>query len=289
MEFCGETSLPFLVEATKKVMCIELPLYDFKNILLNDNTFLRFLLRSVGHKMALFTESEASFSNLEEKLLHFLKYDCPDHQFQGVEATVIQLRCSRRQLQRLLKSLTERQIIEKKGKGIYRLKWKAILLSNDGFFKQHRNSNKISCYKKTRSICSWLSSHIPSKPHTEIHFFHPIFFYPDCLVEVLLASLTEQPQLWLSLRPISISQLHALLHFHLWPIYLVVFKGSYRFRMGYLILRGASRLDAFSVYPFPTWLPGYAPGGTTGAPEVSPSRSSRTKDSSSQISCAHAG
>ena len=27
--------------------------------------------------------------------------------------------------------------------------------------------------------------------------------------------------------------------------------------MGYLILRGASRLDAFSVYPFPTWLPGH--------------------------------
>ena len=59
--------------------------------------------------------------------------------------------------------------------------------------------------------------------------------------------------------------------------------------MGYLILRGASRLDAFSVYPFPTWLPGPAIGITTGTPEVSPSRSSRTKDSSSQISCAHAG
>ena len=72
-------------------------------------------------------------------------------------------------------------------------------------------------------------------------------------------------------------------------IYLVVFKGSYFFRMGYLILRGASRLDAFSVYPVPTWLPGYAFGNATGAPEVSPSRSSRTKDSSSQISYAHAG
>ena len=58
---------------------------------------------------------------------------------------------------------------------------------------------------------------------------------------------------------------------------------------GYLILRGASRLDAFSVYPFPTWLPGREPGGPTGTPEVSPSRSSRTKDSSSQISYAHAG
>ena len=32
---------------------------------------------------------------------------------------------------------------------------------------------------------------------------------------------------WLKPRPISDSQLHALLHFHLCPIYLVVFKGSY--------------------------------------------------------------
>ena len=32
---------------------------------------------------------------------------------------------------------------------------------------------------------------------------------------------------WISPRPISDSQLHTLLHFHLCPIYLVVFKGSY--------------------------------------------------------------
>ena len=95
--------------------------------------------------------------------------------------------------------------------------------------------------------------------------------------------------LWSSPRPISSSQLHTLLHFHLCPIYLVVFKGVYFLRMGELISRGASRLDAFSVYPFQTWLPGHAPGGTTGAPEVRPSRSSRTKDSSSQFSYAHAG
>ena len=61
-------------------------------------------------------------------------------------------------------------------------------------------------------------------------------------------------------RPISNSQLHALLHFHLCPIYLILSKGSYFFRMGYLILRGASRLDAFSVYPFQTWLPSSASG-----------------------------
>ena len=59
---------------------------------------------------------------------------------------------------------------------------------------------------------------------------------------------------WSSPRPISDSQLHTLPYFHLCPIYLVLFKGSYCFRMGHLILRGASRLDAFSVYPGPTWL-----------------------------------
>ena len=58
---------------------------------------------------------------------------------------------------------------------------------------------------------------------------------------------------------------------------------------GYLILRGASRLDAFSVYPFQTWLPCYAIGMTTGEPAVRPARSSRTKASSFQISYAHAG
>ena len=94
---------------------------------------------------------------------------------------------------------------------------------------------------------------------------------------------------WSSPRPISNSQLHTLPCFHLCPIYLVVFKGSYFFRMGYLILRGASRLDAFSVYPFPAWLLCYALGKTTDTPAASPSRSSRTKDSSSQISYAHAG
>ena len=94
---------------------------------------------------------------------------------------------------------------------------------------------------------------------------------------------------WSSPRPISSSQLHTLLYFHPCPIYLVVFKGSYFFRMGYLILRGASRLDAFSVYPFRAWLLGREPGGSTDAPAARPSRSSRTKDSSSQISCARAG
>ena len=56
---------------------------------------------------------------------------------------------------------------------------------------------------------------------------------------------------------------------------------------GNLILGRASCLDAFSTYPDQTRIPGGAPGGTTGKPEVCPTRSSRTSVGAPQISCAH--
>ena len=84
-------------------------------------------------------------------------------------------------------------------------------------------------------------------------------------------------------RAISTGQLSALLHLHLRPIDVVVFHGS----LGDLVSRGVSRLDAFSGYPVRTWLPCTAAGATTGPPVVRPSRSSRTRDSSSQVSDTH--
>ncbi len=58
---------------------------------------------------------------------------------------------------------------------------------------------------------------------------------------------------WLSPRPISTGRLHALPHFHLRPINPVVYWGPYQVNpVGDLILKQASRLDAFSGYPFRT-------------------------------------
>ena len=48
-----------------------------------------------------------------------------------------------------------------------------------------------------------------------------IIFFPN--------RLAKDFSFWSSPRPISNSQLHTLLHFHLCPIYLVLFKGSYFF------------------------------------------------------------
>lgn len=121
MEFSGEVHDLFLVEATGEVLCIELSLQECREKLLNDNVFLRYLLHSVAHKMAMFSRTEAMFPSLEEKLLHYFEQDCPDRELQGVEAAAMRLCCSRRQLQRLLKSLTERNLVEKLGKGAYRL------------------------------------------------------------------------------------------------------------------------------------------------------------------------
>jgi len=97
-------------------------------------------------------------------------------------------------------------------------------------------------------------------------------------------------------RAIRTSKLNTLLCLHPWPMYVVVFDGpseelpegsSSGASLGDLILGHASRLDAFSGYHCRTSLPSRAPGGTTGTQAVRPSRSSRTRDSSPQISYAH--
>ena len=71
-------------------------------------------------------------------------------------------------------------------------------------------------------------------------------------VKVYTTQLTKEI-LWSSPRPISTRLLNGSLHLHIVPINLVVFKGSYLIKsVGYLIFGSASRLDAFSVYPFRT-------------------------------------
>ncbi len=56
-----------------------------------------------------------------------------------------------------------------------------------------------------------------------------------------------------SLRIISTSLLNMSPHLHTWPINLLISKDPYQINsVGNLILGWASRLDAFSVYPFQT-------------------------------------
>ena len=128
--------------------------------------------------------------------------------------------------------------------------------------------------KRTKKEVSRLLSEsffIPSKPNTE-----PSLLTFPCLIRI-------------SLRPISTYQLNALLHLHLKPIYLVVFKGSYYLTVGISRLEGGFTLRCLQRLSLPNLATQLCIWYATGTPEVRPSRSSRTKDSSSQISYAHAG
>ena len=57
--------------------------------------------------------------------------------------------------------------------------------------------------------------------------------------------------IWSSPRPISDSQLHVLPHFHLCPIYLVVFKGSYFLTNGISHLEGGFTLRCLQRLSLP--------------------------------------
>ena len=93
---------------------------------------------------------------------------------------------------------------------------------------------------------------------------------------------------WSSCSAVRTGRLRRSPAVHARPIDLVVFQEpSQTIAAGNLVLEGASRLDAFSAYPVPTWLPGDAPSGTAGTPEVGPPQSSRTRGDSPQVSYAH--
>ena len=85
------------------------------------------------------------------------------------------------------------------------------------------------------------------------------------------------PTFWSSPQTISNSQLHVLPHFHLCPIYLVLFKGFTPLKDGISHL-GDFTLRCLQRLFLPTWLPGDAIGMIAGTP--GPSSPVRTKASS---------
>ena len=130
------------------------------------------------------------------------------------------------------------------------------------------NSKEDNCTKK-RPHRSFFS--VPSELHTDTRLSFPF----------------SKP-LRISPRPISTCQLNALPRLHSKPINLVVFKGSYSYD-GISYLEGGFTLRCLQRLSLPDLATLPCCWSTTDTPAVRPSRSSRTKDSSSQISYAHAG
>lgn len=121
MEFATENLTSFYSEAMNTVLCVGLSLSRYREVLLQDSVFLFGMLHSLGNKLEKFTMLEASSQSLDGQVLFYLEHFCPQGCMHSVNAAVMHLHCSRRQLQRVLKKLCDDGRIEKQKRGTYRL------------------------------------------------------------------------------------------------------------------------------------------------------------------------
>jgi hypothetical protein len=108
----------------------------------------------------------------------------------------------------------------------------------------HRNSMRthVNQHKATHGLGLTVFREPYSERESSRYIAHCCQWYPHSPIERGWVCVTSP-------RPISTSQLHTLPRFHFWPINPVVYWGPYPVNpVGDLILKRASRLDAFSGY-----------------------------------------
>lgn len=121
IEFVQRAALPFYAEAMEDTLCVELSMEKHRERLKQDVRFLNYLLQSVADKFHQFISMGDAAQLVEEKLLTFLGELQPDHTLHSINAGVIQLHCSRSQLQRVVRKLCQEGALSKISKGKYRL------------------------------------------------------------------------------------------------------------------------------------------------------------------------
>lgn len=121
IEFFSGMETGNLQEVRETVYSLKLSLDKCRTILLDDNTFLRFLCRELTQKFVGNTAEFTPNAGLEKSLLHYMKYECEDNRITNVEETAFYLNRSRRQLQRVLKKLVDEKKLVKEGRGQYRI------------------------------------------------------------------------------------------------------------------------------------------------------------------------
>lgn len=122
VEFCHRGREPFFIEAATDVICLVLSISSSRDILEKDIPFLLYLSDSLACKLEQITISDTCAVTVREKVLFYMKNVFPDGTLNGVEKSAVQLRCSERQLLRVLRELCSTGEIEQIGKGRYRLR-----------------------------------------------------------------------------------------------------------------------------------------------------------------------
>ena len=121
MEFITGCPTGFFVEAAEDCIILALPRERFHNELDRDLKFLHFLLKEMTAKFIHGMHVEIAPATQESKVLQFFSQSAETGEINAVESLLFQLRCGRRQLQRVLKKLCEEGKLERLGRGHYRV------------------------------------------------------------------------------------------------------------------------------------------------------------------------
>jgi len=122
LAFCGRQPPGRYQEVIETVRAVELPMEEMRPVLENDNRFLRFLIDTMAQRMTVSMHIRSDMTTAEKALMGYLRWRCPDHTITNVSEAAFHMNYSRRQLQRVLKDLTDKGSLIKEGKGRYRLK-----------------------------------------------------------------------------------------------------------------------------------------------------------------------
>ncbi|MCI8921232.1 MAG: cyclic nucleotide-binding domain-containing protein [Acutalibacter sp.] len=122
MEFVRESQPALYTEALEDTLCIALPIEKNRAVLEKDSLFLRRLLEYSVRLVMLSAMAGRPGQRLAEKVVAFLRDIQPDHTLHSINAGLLQFRCSRRQLQRVVRKLCEDGVLKKEGKGKYQLR-----------------------------------------------------------------------------------------------------------------------------------------------------------------------
>ena len=122
LAFCGRQPANRYQEVLETVRAVELPLEQLRPVLENDNRFLRFLLDTMAQRMTASMHIRSDMVSAEQALLAYLRWRCPNHSITNVSEAAFHMNYSRRQLQRVLKTLTDQGILIRTGKGCYTLR-----------------------------------------------------------------------------------------------------------------------------------------------------------------------
>ena len=108
-------------EAGQDLACISFSIEQHRERLLSNNGFLALVCHSLSAKIGAMTTISAAPASLAERVMSYMKHKCNNGTLKGIEQAAFHLHCSARQLQRILNQSEADGLVERLGKGTYRL------------------------------------------------------------------------------------------------------------------------------------------------------------------------